>query len=88
MTRKVVFAITAILCVVAASQSVFAMPGGGPLNNDPLFSPGTTGGCPQMVIFDCVNGRSRNCYLESSDYNPDGTINCRYSCEYVHCSTA
>lgn len=52
------------------------------------MSPGTTGGCTQMLIFDCVNGRSRNCYYNGYTDNPDGTRTCHYLCEYVLCYAA
>ena len=80
----------AILAVVLllASQIAFAMPSGEPLNDDPFFSPGSSGGCPQMVIYPCMNGRSRNCYLDEIVFHPDGTQSCYYRCSYVNCYSA
>jgi len=77
----------AILAVILllVSQMAFAMPGGEPLNDDPFFSPGTNGGCPQMLIYPCINGRSRNCYLDEIVYHADGTQSCNYQCTYVNC---
>jgi len=85
MVRKLMF-VVAVLLIVA--QSSFAMPGGTPLNDDPFMSPGTSGlGCPLMLIFDCINGRSRTCYYDYPLIDGTGSITCVYRCELVLCQT-